>query len=61
MRVNDEKAKKIDLSVPELDYYRPHIQEHFNKQGQRSESDIKLDNYVDAFWVADFKAYLEKE
>lgn len=60
VRINDEKAKRIDLRVPDLDYYRPYIQEHFNKQSQRNESYIKLGNYIDALWVADFKAHLEK-
>ncbi|KTC86659.1 HD domain-containing protein [Legionella brunensis] len=60
VRVNDEKAKEIDLKVPELNYYRPHLCEHFKENRASLHHDLMLTNYIDVRWVERLKIALEK-
>ena len=60
VRVNDEKAKQIDLPVPELTYYRPYLYKHFEETGRTTEH-LVLPDFVDNAWAQQFKASLENE
>ncbi|ASQ46005.1 HD domain-containing protein [Legionella clemsonensis] len=61
VRINDEKAKIIDLVVPNLEYYRSHLKVHFLDITENRQSNIPLPHHVSASWVREFKAFLEKE
>ena len=60
VRVNDEKAKEMDIEIPDLTYYRPYLYRHFEETERTTES-IMLPDYVDDKWVEQFKAFLESE
>ncbi|KTD06378.1 HD domain protein [Legionella gratiana] len=58
VRVNDEKAKKMGIDVPNLSYYRPYLYNHFEKTGRTTENTL-LPNYVDKEWIEQFQSFLE--
>lgn len=60
VRVNDEKAKEMDIEIPDLTYYRPYLYRHF-EEAERTTESIMLPDYVDDKWVEQFKAFLESE
>ncbi|QMT59413.1 HD domain-containing protein [Legionella sp. PC997] len=60
VRVNDEKAKQIDLQVPALTYYRPYLYKHFEATMRPTEN-LVLPDFVDNTWVEQFKALLEND
>lgn len=63
VRVNDEKAKVIALNVPNIDYYRPKIENLIienNNHYITLEDELPLINMIDDGWVQRFKARLDQ-
>lgn len=61
VRVNDEKAKEVGLTIPGLEYYRSLLQEHFNENSaDRVNTNLLLDNYVDTSWAQKLRQSLEE-
>lgn len=60
VRVNDEKAKEMNLEVPNLAYYRLYLYKHFEETAGITKN-ILLPNYVDTVWADQFTAFLENE
>jgi predicted HD phosphohydrolase len=58
VRINDEKAKEINLPVPDLSYYLPKIKAHIEKHVHFSRSKNILTNFIDQIWVEQFKEIL---
>ncbi len=59
VRINDEKGKEINFSVPDLSYYRPKIKSHIEKHiSQQTHSNSVLINFVDQEWVKQLKEIL---
>jgi predicted HD phosphohydrolase len=58
VRINDEKAKEIDLIIPDIDYYRPLLKKHLAENNYSSLSTQHLTNFVDQQWVAKFKSFV---
>jgi predicted HD phosphohydrolase len=61
VRINDEKAKEIDLVVPDLEYYYCKIREHIQENQHRVEplaEQYKLTDFVTSQWVEHFKLQL---
>lgn len=59
VRVNDEKAKEVNLTVPGLDYYRRHMREHLSKTKHVAHP-VALPSYVDTTWINAFKTFSDK-
>lgn len=53
VRVNDEKAKEVDLVVPGLEHYYPLMQRNIQKTS--SVESYNLPDFVNAQWVEEFK------
>lgn len=60
VRIHDEKAKQLNLKVPDLHYYRSYLLNHFKKTLETT-ANSSLCDYVDKQWVAQFKSFLQKE
>ncbi|MFI4918771.1 MAG: HD domain-containing protein [Legionellales bacterium] len=63
VRVNDEKAKEINLLVPDLEHFNLKIQQHIKGQQIRTSLNeaCLLTDFVTAQWVEQFKTQLEFE
>ncbi len=59
VRVNDEKGKEINLQVPGLDYYRPKIKNHLERNQRNANESGLLTDFIDAHWVRKFKASID--
>lgn len=63
VRINDEKAKEVDLRVPDFNFYQPRIQHHMKGQDINRDSlneAFILTDYITPQWVAHFKAHLQQ-
>jgi putative nucleotidyltransferase with HDIG domain len=59
VRVNDEKAKVVDLEVPGLEYYRPMMMNHVKKNNNRKLSErCELKDFINRDWVEELKYLL---
>lgn len=61
VRVNDEKAKVTNLSVPDLNYYRNHFKTYFRDTNEERMLVLSIPNHVNTLWVKELKAFLERE
>lgn len=59
VRVNDEKAKEVDLIVPDLSYYQERIYRHLEQHRRDNGEYLPLPELVDAQWVMQFKKFLQ--
>lgn len=60
VRINDEKGKEINLSVPSLDYYVPLIRKHLQEfYASQIKDEFVLIDYVDNQWVQQLNNFLE--
>jgi len=57
VRINDEKAKEVNLSVPDLEHYIPLIQKHLRQDTTFHEAPLK--DYVKDKWITELKNFLE--
>jgi predicted HD phosphohydrolase len=55
VRINDEKAKEINLAMPDIYYYRPKIKKHLEKSKHFTCLTETLTHFVDQRWVEKFK------
>lgn len=60
VRVNDEKAKQLNLLVPDLNYYLPKIRRHIEAHSH-SHAEEPLPDFVNANWVMSLKNHLLKQ
>jgi predicted HD phosphohydrolase len=63
VRVNDEKAKEINLVVPNLDHYHLKMHQHMVCQNQRRDplnETCLLTDFINTQWVENFKIHLHK-
>jgi predicted HD phosphohydrolase len=58
VRINDEKAKELGLSVPNLDSYRLKIKDHIQLYDQSCGENLTLSDFVDNQWVDQLKRHL---
>ncbi|RDI36320.1 HD domain-containing protein [Aquicella lusitana] len=62
VRINDEKGKETDLTVPNLTHYLPKIRDHLSLNNGDKDIHIPvLRCNIDETWVNQFKAALEKQ
>lgn len=65
VRINDEKAKEIDLVVPDLEYYHLRMHQHLEHHQQVRSSLLSetclLTECVTAQWVDQFKTHLQRQ
>lgn len=61
VRVNDEKAKEVDLKVPDLDYYFPRIRQHIESQPFRKQEPCRGITHFNSAWIKQFESDLNTE
>jgi predicted HD phosphohydrolase len=64
VRINDEKAKEIDLVVPDLDYYQQKMHQHLESSNLIAgtiDERYQLNDFVNTQWVEQFKEHLLKQ
>ena len=58
VRINDEKAKEVNLTVPNLDFYLPRIAIHIAEQTQILKNPFIVKDYISVQEIAAFKEYV---
>lgn len=60
VRINDEKAKELDLKVPNLQHYRSYLYKHF-EETEQAVKNIVLPNYMDNRDIEQLVMFFESE
>ena len=58
VRVNDEKAKEIGITIPDLMYYQPRIKKHLENHFHPKKDPPILTDFIDEKWIEKLKNQL---